>query len=287
MKPLLLACLLLCPALAVVAEEYKLGPDSLERAPGVPKGRVEKFAFADSKVFPETTRDGWIYIPSQYDGSKPAALMVFQDGGGYVGETGQQRVPIVFDNLIAKEEMPVTIGVFINPGMRGANGSNRSFEYDSLGGAYAKFLIDELLPFVVQKYSVKFTDDPDLRAICGMSSGAICAFTVAWERPDQFRKVISCIGSFTDIKGGHVFPQLIKDSAKKPIRVFIEDTNKDNPSPNNPKRDWHLQNIAMVEALKEKGYDFTHVFADGNHSDAHGGSIMPDMLRWIWRDAAK
>ena len=100
-------------------------------------------------------------------------------------------------------------------------------------------------------------------------------------------KVISCIGSFTDIKGGHVFPQLIKDTAKKPIRVFIEDTRGDLPNPTNPKRDWHLQNIAMVEALKEKGYDFTHVFADGNHSDAHGGSIMPDMMRWIWRDAAK
>src|SRR3989440_1845361 len=148
------ACLWL--ALPVyAAPEYKLGPESTERAPGVPKGRVEKFLFAESRVFPDTTRDCWIYIPAQYDGSKPAPLMVFQDGGGYVTETGGQRVPIVFDNLLAKGEMPVTIGVFINPGNRTAsdssasganNRSNRSFEYDSLGDAYAKFLLNELLP---------------------------------------------------------------------------------------------------------------------------------------------
>ena len=162
---------------------YKLGPESTNRISDAPKGRVEKFQFAESKVFPDTTRDCWIYIPAQYDGSKPAALMVFQDGGSYVSETGGQRVPIVFDNLIAKGEMPVTIGVFINPGNRTAsdssaaganNRSNRSFEYDSLGDAYAKFLIDEFLPFVTQKFGVKLTGDPELRAICGMSSGAIC-----------------------------------------------------------------------------------------------------------------
>ena len=282
MKPLLLACLLLCPALAVVAEEYKLGPDSLERAPGVPKGRAEKFVFDGSKVFPETTRDCWIYIPSQYDGSKPAALMVFQDGGGYVGETGQQRVPVVFDNLIAKGEMPVTIGVFINPGMRGTNGSNRSFEYDSLGGAYAKFLIDELLPFAAQKFSVKFTDDPDQRAICGMSSGAICAFTVAWERPDQFRKVLSQIGSFTNIRGGHVYPSWIRKTERKPVRVFLQDGSNDL---NNLHGNWPLANQEMASALAFMGYDFQFVLGTGSHSGQHGGTILPDSLRWLWRPA--
>ena len=282
MKPLLLACLLLCPALAVVAEEYKLGPDSLERAPGVPKGRAEKFVFDGSKVFPETTRDCWIYIPSQYDGSKPAALMVFQDGGGYVGETGQQRVPVVFDNLIAKGEMPVTIGVFINPGMRGTNGSNRSFEYDSLGGAYAKFLIDELLPFAAQKFSVKFTDDPDQRAICGMSSGAICAFTVAWERPDQFRKVLSQIGSFTNIRGGHVYPSWIRKTERKPVRVFLQDGSNDL---NNLHGNWPLANQEMASALAFTGYDFQFVLGTGSHSGQHGGTILPDSLRWLWRPA--
>src|SRR6266404_3140044 len=148
---------------AHAATEYKLAPESTEHAPGVPQGRVEKFLFAESKVFPDTTRDCWIYIPAQYDGSKPAALMVFQDGGGYVSETGGQRVPIVFDNLIAKGEMPVTIGVFINPGNRTASDSpaaganNRSFEYDSLGDAFARFLIGEFLPFVTRKFGVKLT----------------------------------------------------------------------------------------------------------------------------------
>src|SRR5882762_7317401 len=174
---------LVCLSVALAAygeNDYKLGAESTERAPGVPKGRVEKFLFTASKVFPDTTRDCWIYIPAQYDGSKSAALMVFQDGGGYVSETGGQRVPIVFDNLIAKGEMPVTIGLFINPGNRAAadssaaganNRSNRSFEYDLLGDAYAKFLLNEVLPFVTQKFGVKLTEDPDLRAICGMSSG--------------------------------------------------------------------------------------------------------------------
>jgi len=218
---------------------------------------------------------------------------VFQDGQRAVNPKGVIRAPQVMENLIAKKEMPVTIGIFITPGARGeeyveaggGNPNNRSVEYDSLGDAYARFLIEEMLPEVEKKY--RLTKDPEGRAIAGFSSGAICAFNVAWERPDQFRKVVSCIGSFTDIRGGHVFPQRIRESEKKPIRVFIEDTLNDNPNAKNPKRDWHLQNQAMVAALKEKGYDATHVFAEGVHSDAHGGSILPQILKWIWRDAAK
>jgi enterochelin esterase family protein len=271
------------------AEEYQLGPESLERASGAPKGRVEAFQFNESKVFPETSRDGWVYIPSQYDGSKPAALMVFQDGHAYVSETGQQRVPVVFDNLIARGEMPVTIGVFVNPGHRGenapaANGwgnrSNRSFEYDSLGDAYAKFLIDELLPFVAAKYGVKFTSDPELRAICGMSSGGICAFTVAWERPGQFRKVLSQIGSFTNIRGGHNYPAYIRKTERKPIRVFLQDGSNDL---NNLHGNWPLANQEMASALGFMGYDFKFVFGTGSHSGLHGGVILPDSLRWLWR----
>lgn len=290
MKALLLPALVLCLAAAPAqAEEYKLGPESTERAPGVPKGRVEKFQYTESKVFPDTTRDCWIYIPSQYDGSKPAALMVFQDGGGYVGETGGQRVPIVFDNLIAKGEMPVTIGVFINPGNRTAadstgvganNRSNRSFEYDSVGDAYSRFLINEMLPYVVAKYGVKITDDPELRAICGMSSGAICAFTVAWERPDSFRKVLSQIGSFTNIRGGHVYPSWIRKTERKPIRVFLQDGSNDL---NNLHGNWPLANQEMASALAFMGYDYQFVLGTGGHSGQHGGAILPDTLRWLWR----
>ena len=275
--------------LAVRAEDYVLGSESLERAPGVPKGRVEAFSFNESKVFPDTTRDCWIYIPAQYDGSKPAALMVFQDGHEYMSEKASQRVPVVFDNLIAKGEMPVTIGVFINPGHRGtntppANGwgnrSNRSYEYDSLGADYSKFLINELLPYVTAKYSVKITDDPELRAIGGMSSGAICAFTVAWERPDSFRKVLSQIGSFTNIRGGHVYPALIRKTERKPIRVFLQDGSNDL---NNLHGNWPLANQEMASALAFSGYDFKFVFGTGNHSGRHGGVILPDSLRWLWR----
>src|SRR5262249_49700589 len=158
-------------------------------------------------------------------GDKPACVMVFQDGGSYVNEKGQFRGTIVFDNLIHQGEMPVTIGIFINPGTvppasPGAKGvSNRSFEYDTLSDQYARFLLDEILPEVGKQY--KLTTNPDCRAIGGISSGGICAWTVAWERPDAFRKVLSHVGSFTNIRGGHVYPALIRKTDKKPIRVFL------------------------------------------------------------------
>src|SRR2546421_1403461 len=289
LRSLILFICLSVPLSADAANEYKLGPESTERAAGVPKGRVEKFLFAQSKVFPDTTRDCSLYIPAQYDGSNPAALMVFQDGGGYVSETGGQRVPIVFDNLIARGEMPVTIGIFINPSNRNAanssaagvnNRSNRSFEYDSLGDAYAKFLLNELLPFVTEKFGVKLTDDPDLRAICGMSSGAICAFTVAWERPDSFRKVLSQIGSFTNIRGGNVYPSWIRKTERKPLRVFLQDGSNDL---NNLHGNWPLANQEMASALAFMGYDHQFVLGTGSHSGQHGGAILPETLRWLWR----
>src|SRR6266550_4648963 len=170
------ALLMLSVALgAEGADDYKLGPDSQFKAE-VPHGRVERFQFTNSTVFPGTVRDGGVYIPAQYDPSQPAALMVFQDASGYLSTNGSWRVPLVFDNLIAAKEMPVTIAIFLNPGMRGDQ-SNRSFEYDSLGDAYARFLINEAIPFVTNKYALAITADPQMRAICGSSSGGICAFT--------------------------------------------------------------------------------------------------------------
>src|SRR5690349_14268242 len=206
---------------APAADDYVLGPDS-QFKPDVPHGRIERFHFTNSTVFPGTVRDGGVYIPAQYDPARPAALMVFQDGIGYMSTNGSWRVPLVFDNLIAAGEMPVTIAICLNPGTR-AGQSNRSFEYDSLGDAYARFLFNEAIPFVKAKYSLAITADPELRAICGSSSGGICAFTVAWERPDQFRRVLSTIGSFTNIRGGHNYPALIRKTERKPIRVFLQD----------------------------------------------------------------
>jgi len=259
-------------------DDYKLGPDSQFKA-DVPHGHVERFKLTNSTVFPGTERDGWVYVPAQYDASKPAALMVFQDGGGYVSTNGGWRVPLVFDNLIAAKEMPVTIAIFLNPGTRSGQ-SNRSFEYDSLGGAYPKFLIEEAIPFVTNKYNLAITSDPEMRATCGSSSGGICAFTIAWERPDQFRKVLSTIGSFTNIRGGHNYPFLIRKTERKPIRVFLQDGSNDL---NNLHGDWPLGNRGMDSALAFSGYDHKFVLGDGSHNGKHGGSILPDALRWLWR----
>ena len=272
-------------------DDYTLGPDSQPQE-GVPKGKVEGPFLFESKVFDGTKREYSVYVPAQYDPAKPACLMVFQDGHAYAKVDGPYRVPVVFDNLIHKKEMPVTIAVFVNPGHRGEEmpadrwkANNRSVEYDTLSDRYSRFLIDELLPEVEKTY--KITDDPEGHAICGASSGAICAFTVAWERPDEFRKVISHIGSFTDIRGGHVYPRMILASDPKPIRVFLQDGSNDLRNVRNPKRDWHLQNQAMVAAFKEKGYDLKYEFGDGGHTHKHGGSLLPEALRWLWRDYAK
>ena len=264
-------------------DQYRLGPDSLAK-PGVPQGKVTQMpAFTTSKVFPGTTRDWWLYVPAQYDAAKPASVMIFCDGGGFVKADGNFRVPTVFDNLIAAGDMPVTIGIFINPGVfpaadpKAKPRSNRSFEYDSLGDAYARFLIEEILPAVKKDYNL--SDNPEDRALCGNSSGGICAFTAAWERPDAFRKVVSHIGSFTNIRGGYVYPALIRKTDKKPLKVFLEDGENDL---DNQFGNWPLANQDMAAALKFAGYDFKFIMGKGTHNTKHAGSIFPDTLRWIW-----
>lgn len=272
-------------ALPVAGEEpYTLGPDS-RRQEGVPRGKVTQHRWTQSQVFPGTERDYWVYVPAQYEGKNPACLMVFQDGGGYVKEDGDFRVPIVFDNLIQKKEMPVTVGVFINPGVipsktAGAKPeSNRSLEYDTPSDAYARFLIEEILPEV--KKTVTLSDRPGDRAIGGSSSGGICSWTIAWERPDAFGKVLSFIGSFTNIRGGHVYPALIRKTPKKPIRIFLQDGSNDL---DNAHGNWPLANQEMAAALKFASYDYRFEFGVGAHSGKHGGSILPDALRWLWRE---
>lgn len=279
----------LCAALlpgappADAADDYTFGPDSLPH-PDVPKGKVTQFKWAASKVYEGTERDCWLYVPAQYDDSTPVSVMIFQDGGNYQNEKGQFRVPVVFDNLIHKKQMPVTVGVFINPGTFPAKDgaakglSNRSFEYDTLSDQYAKFLEKEILPEVGK--TVKLRSDAAGRAICGISSGGICAFTAAWERPDLFSKVLSHVGSFTNIRGGDVYPGLIRKTERKPIRVFLQDGCGDL---DNLHGHWPLANLQMAASLRHMEYDYKLVFGDGGHNGKHGGAILPDSLRWLWR----
>jgi enterochelin esterase-like enzyme len=182
--------------------------------------------------------------------------------------------------------MPVTIGVFVNPGHAGDElpkdpwrSSNRSNEYDVLTDQYARFLIDELLPDIAKRYP--YSTDPAMHAIAGASSGGICAFTVAWERPDAFRKVVSHIGSFTNIRGGHVYPALVRQGAPRPLRVFLQDGSNDL---DNQFGNWPLANQQMAAALKFRGYDYRFEFGDGAHTHRHGGALLPETLRWLWRN---
>jgi enterochelin esterase family protein len=257
-------------------------PPELTARPGVPRGKLTHQPPWESKIFPGSRREWWVYVPAQYKDDQPACVMVFQDGAGYTG-----FVPNVFDNLIAKGEMPVTVAVFINPGAGGEGGrGQRSLEYDTLSDRYARFLLEEILPEVEK--TVKLRRDPESRAIAGISSGGICAWTVAWERPDEFRKVLSWVGSFTNIasgktrrEGGHNYEALIRKTPRKPIRVFLQDGSNDLDNANG---NWPLANQQMALALKFAGYDYQFVFGQGFHSNKHGRAILPDSLRWLWRD---
>lgn len=263
-------------------EVYETHPDSVER-PGVPRGTVTQRAPWASAIFAGTTRDWWVYVPSQYAAGTPAAVMVFQDGNSV-----RTFVPTVFDNLIARGEMPVTVGIFINPGVFADGRPNRSVEYDTLSDSYARFLLEEILPEVSKTVSLR--TDAAGRAIAGASSGGICAFTVAWERPDQFGKVVSWIGSFTNIAsgptlraGGHNYQALVRKTPKKPIRVFLQDGANDL---DNVHGNWPLANLTLANSLAFAGYDYRFEYGKGFHNNRHGRAILPDTLRWLWRDWA-
>ncbi len=281
------------PQRPAVDDQYVLGPESQPQA-GVPEGKVLEFMLEDSKTYPGFRHAWWLYLPPNYDGKKPLPVMVFQDGANYVKRDGQWRVPVVLENLMAKKAIPAMAAIFVSPGDtprapgepprkrpdgRPAPARNRSVEYDSVNDTYTRFLLEEIFPLARQH--VVITDDPEGRGICGSSSGGICAFNAAWQRPDQFRKVYSTIGSFTNIRGGGVFPELVRKEEKKPIRVFLQDGRNDLT---NQFGSWPEANQAMAAALKEKGYDHAFVFGEGTHNAKHGASILPYVLRWLWFD---
>ncbi len=251
---------------------YAHGPDSFFQ-PGVPGGAIVDYEWTASRRY-------WVYVPAQYTASEPASLMVFQDGHLYLDPEGEMRASIVFDNLIHRGEMPVTVGVFVDPG----EPENRNAEYDTFSDAYATFLLTEILPNVRDSYLI--TDDPDHWAIGGGSSGGSCAFTVAWTRPDRFRRVLSFLGSFAQIRGGNRYPELIQDTPKKPLQVFLQAATRD-LNWDAAERNWFSANLRVAAALAERGYDLRFVLGDGGHDPNHGGAILPDALRWLWRSESQ
>jgi len=283
--------------------QYRLGPDSLEQ-PGVPKGDIRGPFTLPSKVYPGVSHTYWVYVPAQYDPAKPAALMVYNDGHAFMAPQGDLRAQNVMDNLIYRREIPVMIGVFINPGHTpeqpepndrewGDHNSNRPVEYNSLDDRYARVMVDELLPVLAREYNI--SRDPEQHGIAGSSSGAIAAFTVAWERPDQFRKVLSSVGSFTHLRppaerGGDSYADLVLAGEKKPIRVFLQDGRNDlrgvgrDGGPYDQSRDWFYQNVRLMKALTAKGYDVNYAWGMNKHGQKMSGAIWPDMMRWLWRD---
>jgi enterochelin esterase-like enzyme len=277
---------------------YHLGPDSLAED-GVPKGEIRGPFTLPSQAYPGTQHTYWVYVPAQYDPSLPASLMIFNDGQAFMAPEGDARAQNVMDNLIYRREIPVMIGVFINPGRRpdqpeptprdwGDRSTNRPTEYNSLDDRYPRVIVDELLPVLYKEYNI--SKDPERHGIGGASSGAIAAFTVAWERPNQFHKVLSIVGSFTNIRGGHAYAEIVRKSEKKPIRIFLQDGRNDNRGQGrdgakyDETRDWFFQNVRLMKALTDKGYEVNYAWGMNRHGQKMGGAILPEMMRWLWRD---
>ena len=283
-------------------KDYVLSATSTARGPGVEPGSTRMLVHKSSGAFPGTFRRVWIHLPAESIlkkvGDEGLAVMVFQDGHAYVDEQGQFRAPIVLDNLVHAGKIPPMAAIFVDPGHEGADvpgekpgwqppANNRSFEYDTLSPKYAEFLEESILPLAetderVKAAGLRLTTDPARRGICGISSGGICAFTVAFERPDLFRKVLSHVGSFTDIRGGDHYPSLIRQTKEspKPIRVFLQAGEHDL---DNRHGHWWLSNLQMEKALAFAGYDHRLVGGVGGHNGKHGGAILPESLEWLWR----
>lgn len=267
---------------------YQLGPDSQVQE-GVPRGVIQQFEWT-SEIFPGTLRDVWVYIPVQYSAvTGGAPVMIFQDGAGFVSTEGGNAwmTPVVLDNLIHKGEMPVTIGIFVQPGVLPVANENhrerynRSYEYDGLGDRYARFLIEEILPETARRYDLRLTEDPNLRALVGSSSGAIAAFTAAWNRPDYFRRVMSFVGSYTDLRGGHLYPEMVRKREPLPLRVYQQDGRNDQDI---YAGSWFAANQELAAALQYAGYDHLYVVGEEGHNNRHGRTLLPEAMRWLWRD---
>lgn len=265
------------------------GPDSYEK-PDVPPGKLSEKIVHKSKIYAGMDTNYWIYVPAQYNPSTAAALFVVQDGQGYANREAGNRLLITLDNLTHQKRIPVAITVMISPGTIGER-RMRSIQYDTVDDTYARFLREEIIKDVEAKYNIR--KDAYSRAIMGESSGAICAFTVAWFDTERYSRVFSRIGTYTSIQwkpgqkdGGNIYPFWLRKSDRKNIRVWLQDSSNDLE---NQFGSWPLQNIQMANSLKMKEYDFKFTFGNGGHSTAQGNAQAPEALTWLWRgyDAAK
>jgi enterochelin esterase-like enzyme/sugar lactone lactonase YvrE len=287
LTPSVLFALVLLPVQASFAQSpYTPAPES-QPQPDTPKGAVTRGVLPPGKYYPGTPHNYSVYVPAQYDAAKPTPFMIFLDGGS---------ANVVFDNLIAKKQIPPMIGIFINPGVLPAltpqvqSRYERIFEYDSINGRYAQFLIDEVIPEVAKKYNL--SKDPSDRGLVGNSTGAVGAFMAAWERPDQFRRVASFIGTFVAMKGADTLLAIIRKSEPKPIRIFMQDGRKDHILPDQPygtffAGSWPINNQVLYEDLQFAGYDVKFELGEAGHDGTQRAAIFPDVLRWLWRDYPK
>jgi enterochelin esterase family protein len=299
-------------AMLLAGTSGAMPPDRRPPAAARQHGRLEGPFRLQSRVYPGTVRRYWVYVPADYEPTRPPNLLLFQDGQRAIDPNGSLHLPVVLDTLIGEHALPSTLGVFVTPGNRSAhypddlgtrNPDHRVEEYDSLSDDYARMTLGELLPAVARRW--RFAADPTRRAIGGTSSGAIAAWTVAWRHPQAFGNVISFIGSYTSIGltlgpdgtprayGGDIYPGLIRKSPIRPLRIFLQDGRGDL---DNEHGNWFLANQQMLKSLEWANaqadathragprYDVTHVWTEGGHSDADGGAILPEALRWIWRD---
>lgn len=264
---------------------YEHGPDSSRRA-DVPPGRTTRLEVVDPRAYPGTTRSVWVHVPATAGPDDTLPCMVFQDGGGYLDPDDEIRGAIVLDNLVAAGAIPPMVGLFVDPGVfpdveEPRRRTNRNAEYDPCDSRYADFLVDEVLPRVAEH--VRISDDPADRGLCGHSSGGNAAFTAAWHRPDAFGKVIGFVSSFAQIPGGNPYPELISREPARALRVLLQAGHRD-LGWDEPEHNWLAENLRVAAALAEGGYDVRLVLGDGGHSPNHGGVLLPDALRWLWRD---
>ncbi|HVW11260.1 MAG TPA: alpha/beta hydrolase-fold protein [Bryobacteraceae bacterium] len=278
------------------AVTYTQGPDSMPH-PDTPKGTVTRFVLPPGKFYPGVPHNCQVYVPAQYDASKPTPFMIFLDGGGSANVNGNGvKAPVVFDNLIAKKDIPPMIAIFIDPGILPAvdpaaqRRFERIYEYDSINGRFGQFLIDELIPEVAKKYNLSM--NPDDHAIQGASTGAVGAFMAAWNHPDYFHRVMSFIGTFVAMKGADTMLAVVRKSEPKPIRIIMQDGRNDHLQPDQPfgtffAGSWPINNEVLYEDLRFAGYDVKYELGESGHDGRQTSVIFPDMMRWLWRDYGK